>query len=84
MPSNTALGIGPKIDYSVIKTYNPYTFKKITVVLATKLVEKYFPSKNKAIELADYHEGDKAIPFEIAKEIKGSELVDQKYHQLMP
>ena len=84
LPSNTALGIGPKIDYSVIKTYNQYTFKKITVILATKLVEKYFPSKNKDIELADYREGDKAIPFEIAKEVKCSKLVCQKYHQLMP
>ncbi|MDC0468176.1 isoleucine--tRNA ligase [Bacteroidia bacterium] len=84
LPSNTALGIGPKIDYTVIKTYNPYTFEKITLVLATKLVEKYFPSKNKAIELTDYREGDKVIPFEIVKEIKGAVLVGQKYHQLMP
>jgi len=84
LPSNTALGIGPKIDYAVVKTYNQYTFEKITVVIATKLVGKYFSSKNAELSLEDYNKGDKAIPFEIVKEIKGAELVGQKYEQLMP
>ena len=84
LPSNTALGIGRKIDYSVIKTYNQYTFEKITVVLATKLVGKYFSSKNAELKLEDYNDGDKAIPFEIIKELKGADLVGQKYEQLMP
>jgi isoleucyl-tRNA synthetase len=84
LPSNTALGIGPKIDYSVIKTYNQYTFEKTTVILASKLVGKYFPAKNADLKLEDYKNGDKAIPFEIVKEIKGSELVGQQYEQLMP
>ncbi|PCJ66547.1 MAG: isoleucine--tRNA ligase [Bacteroidetes bacterium] len=84
LPSNTALGIGPKIDYSVVKTYNQYTFKKITVILATKLLSKYFSAKNEELQLEDYNAGDKAIPFEIVKELKGSELVGQKYEQLMP
>ncbi len=84
LPSNTALGIGRKIDYSVIKTYNQYTFEKITVVLATKLVGKYFSSKNAELKLEDYNDGDKAIPFDIIKELKGTDLVGQKYEQLMP
>ncbi|MGB1037628.1 MAG: isoleucine--tRNA ligase [Bacteroidia bacterium] len=84
LPSNTALGIGPKIDYTVIKTFNQYTFEKITVILATNLVGKYFPSKNAELKLDDYNAGDKAIPFEIVKELKGAELVGQKYEQLLP
>ena len=84
LPSNTALGVGPKIDYSVVKTYNQYTFEKITVLLATKLVDKYFSEKNAVLELEDYKAGDKTIPFEIVKEIKGAALVGQKYEQLMP
>ena len=84
LPSNTALGVGPKIDYSAVKTYNQYTFEKITVLLATKLVDKYFSEKNAALELEDYKAGDKTIPFEIVKEIKGAALVGQKYEQLMP
>ena len=84
LPSNTALGVGPKIDYSVVKTYNQYTFEKITVLLATKLVGKYFSEKNAALKLDEYKAGDKTIPFEIVKEIKGAALVGQKYEQLMP
>ena len=70
LPSNTALGIGPKIDYSVVKTYNQYTFEKITVVLASKLVGKYFQAKNAELALEDYNSGDKAIPFEVGTAAK--------------
>ena len=84
LPSNTALGIGPKIDYSIIKTYNQYTHEKITVVIASKLLAKYFPAKNAELSLDEYEAGAKAIPFEIVMEMKGAELVGQKYDQLMP
>jgi isoleucyl-tRNA synthetase len=84
LPSNTALGVGPKIDYSVVKTYNQYTFEKITVILATKLLSKYFSDKNSELNLADYVAGGKQIPFEIVKELKGIDLVGLKYEQLMP
>ena len=84
LPSNTALGIGPKIDYSVVKTYNQYTFEKVNVICATKLLNKYFSEKNAELELNNYKPGDKKIPFEIVKEIKGNELVGQRYEQLMP
>jgi isoleucyl-tRNA synthetase len=84
LPSNTALGIGPKIDYSVVKTYNQYTFEKITVILASKLVGKYFSAKNAELSLADYKPGDKAIPYQIVTELKGDKLVGMHYEQLMP
>ena len=84
LPSNTALGVGPKIDYSVVKTYNQYTFEKITVILATKLLSKYFSEKNSELNLADYAAGDKQIPFEIVKGLKGNDLIGLKYKQLMP
>ena len=54
------------------------------MLLATKLVDKYFSEKNAVLELEDYKAGDKTIPFEIVKEIKGAALVGQKYEQLMP
>jgi isoleucyl-tRNA synthetase len=84
LPSNTALGIGPKIDYSVVKTYNPYTFDKVTLVLATKLLSKYFKPEQAELKLEDYESGDKKIPYEIVHELKGSELVGARYEQLMP
>ena len=84
LPSNTALGVGKKINYVAVKTYNPYTFKKITVVLAEALLQKYFNPKNAELKLSDYNEGDKNIPFEICASFKGSELAGLKYHQLLP
>ena len=84
LPSNTALAVGKKIDYVVVNTFNPYTFKLATVILAKSLFIKYFPEKNKHLKLSEYVEGDKSIPFEIIKEIKGSELEGLSYEQLLP
>ncbi|MBS1490159.1 MAG: isoleucine--tRNA ligase [Bacteroidetes bacterium] len=84
LPSNTSLVVGGKISYVRVNTFNPYTFKAITVVLAKDLVGKYFSEKNKDLKLANYKAGDKAIPFEIADEFKGSQLVGLHYEQLMP
>lgn len=84
LPSNTALAVGKKIDYVVVNTFNPYTFKCITVVLAKALFSKYFPEKNKDLKISEYTEGDKSIPFEIIQEIKGSELEGLCYEQLLP
>jgi len=83
LPSNTALAVGKKIDYVVVNTFNPYTFKAITVVLAKALFSKYFPEKNSQLKLSEYSEGDKAIPFEIIKEVKGVELEGLQYEQLL-
>ena len=84
LPSNTALAVGKKIDYVLVNTYNPYTFEKITVVLAEKLMSSLFPEKNASLKLEDYVVGQKAIPFEIVGSCKGSELEGLRYEQLMP
>lgn len=84
LPSNTALAVGEKITYVQINTFNPYTFKPVSVVLAKDLVEKYFSEKNKDLKLTDYKPGDKAIPFEVVQEFTGKSLVGIRYEQLMP
>ncbi len=84
LPSNTALAVGKKIDYVVVNTFNPYTFKQVTVVLAKPLFTKYFPEKNKSLKISEYNKGDKSIPFEIIQEVKGSELEGLCYEQLFP
>ncbi|MEL6810051.1 MAG: isoleucine--tRNA ligase [Bacteroidota bacterium] len=87
LPSNTALTVGPKIDYVVVRTFNQYTFEPINVILAKNLVGKQFTGKYEQAEdeshLAHYSEGDKKIPFYIASEFKGADLVDIRYEQLL-
>ncbi|MBU2950619.1 isoleucine--tRNA ligase [Tamlana agarivorans] len=88
LPSNTALTVGPKIDYVLVKTYNQYTFEPIQVVLAKPLVGKQFDGKFKKVEddaaLLEYKAGDKKIPYLIVKGCKGKDLVGIKYEQLLP
>jgi isoleucyl-tRNA synthetase len=87
LPSNTALTVGPKIDYVLVETYNQYTFKPMNVVLAKNLVGKQFDGKYNQVEskpeLLDYKEGDKKIPFYVVKEFKGKDLVGITYEQLL-
>ncbi|AQS94713.1 isoleucine--tRNA ligase [Polaribacter sp. BM10] len=88
LPSNTALTVGPKIEYVLVDTYNQYTFKPTKVVLAKKLVGKQFGGKNNVEvetleELKAYNAGDKKIPFYIVKEFVGKDLVGIKYEQLL-
>jgi isoleucyl-tRNA synthetase len=84
LPSNTALAVGEKITYVQLNTFNPYTHKPVSVILAKDLVGKYFSEKNKDLKLEDYKAGDKAIPFQVIQEFKGKQLVGVKYEQLMP
>ncbi|MEJ1239056.1 isoleucine--tRNA ligase [Chryseolinea sp. T2] len=84
LPSNTSLVVGEKITYALVDTFNPYTFKPVRVVLANDLLGKYFSAKNKDLKLSDYKPGDKAIPYQVIKTLKGKELVGIKYEQLMP
>lgn len=84
LPSNTALAVGKNIEYVVVKTYNPYTFLPVTVILAKDLVSKYFPEKNAELSLESYESGSKNIPFVITENYKGSELEGIRYEQLMP
>lgn len=84
LPSNTALAVGPNITYYVMKTYNPYTYLPVTVVLAKDLFNSYFNPKAEGLTLEDYKPGDKLIPYQKVGEFKGSELEGIRYEQLMP
>ena len=84
LPSNTALAVGPKIDYVLVKTFNPYSGDPILVILGKPLVGNFFPEKNKDLAFEDYKPGDKNIPFQILGEIKGAKLAGIKYEQLIP
>ena len=88
LPSNTALTVGPKIEYVLVDTFNQYTFEPTKVILAKKLVGKQFGGKNNfEVEtsegLKEYNSGDKKIPFHIIKEFVGKDLVGIRYEQLL-
>ncbi len=84
LPANCALAVGEKIQYVKVKTFNQYTGKSISVVLAKDLIGKFFSEKAKDIALSDYKVGDKLIPFEIAGEWTGKDFLEVRYEQLMP
>ncbi|MBP1223325.1 isoleucine--tRNA ligase [Flavobacterium sp. 1355] len=88
LPSNTALTVGPKIDYVLVKTFNQYTFEPINVVLAKNLVGKQFGkgfvASTDEADFVNYKSGDKNIPYIILAEAKGTDLVGIKYEQLLP
>ena len=87
LPSNTALTVGNKIEYVLIKTFNQYTFEPVNVVLAKTLVSKQFSQKYKLVnditELKNFTSSDKKIPYLVLDSIYGSELVGIKYYQLL-
>ena len=87
LPSNTALTVGPRIDYVLVETFNQYTFRPTKVVLAKNLVGKqfnknFFASTDES-DFENFKEGDKKIPFKVITEFKGADLVGIKYEQLM-
>ena len=84
LPSNTALCVGPKIDYVAVQTYNGYNGEKMTVVLAKPLLYHHFNQKAEGMPLEDYKPGDKLIPFKVVGEYKGTDLVGMHYEQLLP
>jgi isoleucyl-tRNA synthetase len=87
LPSNTALTVGPKIDYVLVETFNQYTFRPVKVILAKKLVGKQFGKgffeSSEPHDFENFNEGDKKIPYQVIKECKGSDLVGIQYEQLM-
>ncbi|WP_426090679.1 isoleucine--tRNA ligase [Flavobacterium sp. DSR3-2] len=88
LPSNTALTVGSKIEYALVKTFNQYTFRPATLILAKNLVAKqfgkgFFESTDPA-DFENFKEGDKKIPYQVLAECKGADLVDIRYEQLMP
>lgn len=84
LPSNTALAVGPEIDYNIVRTYNPYSGKKETVVVAVALMNSMFNPKAAGLSLDEYDKGSKLIPFQVVKTLKGKELVGMHYEQLIP
>jgi len=87
LPSNTALTVGPKIDYVLVETFNQYTFRPTKVILAKNLVGKQFSkgffASTEAADFENFKEGDKKIPYQILAECKGADLVGIRYEQLM-
>jgi len=88
LPSNTALTVGPKIEYVLVQTFNQYTFEPINVILAKNLVgyqfSKVYDEVGSKDELNHYSADDKKIPYFIAGTCLGSELAGIKYEQLLP
>ncbi len=84
LAANSALCVGPKIDYVAVRTYNPYTAEPVTVVLAEARLSAYFNEKGRDADLAGYKKGDKVIPWQIVAQYKGTDLVGLHYEQLMP
>ena len=88
LPSNTALTVGPKIDYVLVETFNQYTYRPVKVILAKNLVGKQFGkgffASNEPSDFENFKEGDKNIPYQILAECKGADLVGIRYEQLMP
>ena len=88
LPSNTALTVGPKIDYVLVETFNQYTFLPVKVILAKNLVGKQFGkgffASEETSDFENFKANDKQIPYKILTEFKGAALVGIRYEQLMP
>ncbi len=84
LPSNTALCVGPKIDYVAVESYNPYTGKPATYILAKARLNAYFAAEGAELALDSYKHGDKVIPYKVIAEFTGTDLVGMKYEQLFP
>ena len=84
LAANSALCVGPKIDYVAVQTFNPYSGKPITVILAEARVSAYFNEKGKDGDFEAYKQGDKIIPWRIVANYKGADLVGMEYEQLIP
>lgn len=83
LPSNCALAVGDKITYVKVKTFNPYTYAPVSVVLAKDLMGKHFKKDAQDLPFDAYQPGDKLIPWTVTAEFSGKDLVGLRYHQLM-
>lgn len=84
LPGNAALIVGKNINYVKVSTFNPYTHEPVSVILAKDLVSKFFKESGLNADFTTYKAGDKVIPWEIRDEFMGAELLNVRYHQLMP
>jgi isoleucyl-tRNA synthetase len=84
LPSNLGLTVGPKIDYVLVKTFNPYTHQPVDVILAKALIGKYFKPEGENAAFDAYTPDAKILPWKILGEFKGSDLEELRYEQLLP
>ena len=85
LPSNTALCVGPNIDYVRVLSFNPYTGQPALYVAAEALVGSLFNPKAAAVAFEDYKPGDKLVPYKVLDgKLKGTDLVGIRYEQLIP
>ena len=88
LPSNTALTVGPNIEYALVATYNQYTYEPITVILAKNLIgyqfSKGFEAKESIVDLSSYEAGAKVIPYVVLGSCHGKDLLGNTYEQLLP
>ena len=84
LPSNLGLTVGPRIDYVLVKTFNPYTHLPIHVVLAKALINKYFKAEGENGGFENVSPDAKILPWKILGEFKGATLEELRYEQLLP
>ncbi len=84
LPSNLGLTVGPKIDYVLVKTFNPYTQLPVNVVMAKALIGKYFKEEGNDGDFNNYSAETKLLPWKILSEFKGNQIEGAKYEQLLP
>ena len=84
LPSNSALAIGENLDYVKVRSFNPYTFAPVDVILAKARLSAYFSPKAAELALDAYQPGDKLIPYLVMEEFKGKTMLGWEYEQLLP
>ncbi|HOY40250.1 MAG TPA: isoleucine--tRNA ligase [Chitinophagales bacterium] len=84
LPSNTALAVGAKIDYVLVKTFNPYTHLEVNIILAKELLTKYFQPENEHKDFTTYQKDGKNLPYKVLASFKGKDVVGIRYEQLLP
>lgn len=84
LPSNLGLTVGPNIDYVLVKTFNPYTFLPVNVILAKALLGKYFKPEGENGSFDEFNEKTKLLPWTILANFKGAEIEGMEYEQLLP
>ncbi|MDP1973676.1 MAG: isoleucine--tRNA ligase, partial [Sediminibacterium sp.] len=84
LPSNLGLTVGPNIDYVLVKTFNPYTFLPVNVILAKALLGKYFKPEGENGSFEEFNEKTKLLPWTILANFKGAEIEGMEYEQLLP
>ena len=84
LPSNTALCVGPNIEYNLVRSVNPVSGEQILLILGKPLMGSFFPAEAEKPSFEDWKVGDKKLPYEVLDTFKGSDLVGIEYEQLIP